>query len=114
MYISQVLLEAHLKATDAAVITCLKYMYTNLKDGINDGSQLFPNLKGIRRGALTSSIRFNNCVTGSQDKLNCTFIFNGVDLSLFTFADDLLNLFCTSMDALQLLSFDKESSNTLV
>ena len=70
-------------------------MYRNLKAGIKDGSQLFPILKGVRQGALTSPVLFNNCVTGAQDKLNCIFIFKGVDLSLVTFADDLLNLSCT-------------------
>jgi hypothetical protein len=38
---------------------------------------------------------FNNCVTRAQDKSNFAFIFKGVDLSLVTFADDLLNLSCT-------------------
>ena len=92
---SQVLLEALLKGTDAALITCLRYMYRNLKTGIKDGSQLFPILKGVRQGAPTSPVLFNNCVTGAQDKLNCTFIFKGVDLSLVAFVDDLLNLSCT-------------------
>jgi len=68
---SQVLLEALLKGTDPAVITCLRYMYRNLKAGIQDGSQLFPILKGIRQGALPSPFLFNNCVTAAQDKLNC-------------------------------------------
>ena len=56
---SQVLLEALLKGTDAAVITCLRYMYRNLKAGIKDGSQLqgaFTILKGVRQGAVTSHI----------------------------------------------------------
>ena len=104
---SQVLLEAHLKGTDAAIITCLRYMYRNLKAGIKDGSQLFPIQKGVRQGALTSPVLFNNCVTGAQDKLNCTFIFKGVDLSLVTFADDLLK------DAIQHLSFSNMSTNEL-
>ena len=91
---SQVLLEVLLKGTDAAVITCLRCLYRNLKAGMKDCSQLFLNLKGVRQGALTSSVLFNNCVTGNQDKLNCTFIFKGVDFSLVTFADDLLNLSC--------------------
>ena len=84
----QVLLEAHFKGTDAAIITCLRYMYRNLKAGIKDGSQLFPILKGVRKGALTSPVLFNSCDTGVQDKLNRISIFKGVDLSLFRFADD--------------------------
>ena len=92
---SQVLLETLLKDTYAVVITCLRYMYRNLKAGIKDGSQLFLTLKGVRQGALTSPVLFNNYVTGAQDKLNCTFIFKGVDLLLVMFADDLLNFSCT-------------------
>ena len=84
-----------MKGTDDAVITCLRYMCRNLKAGIKDGIQLFPILKGVRQGALTSPVLFNNCVTGAQDKLNSTFIFKDIDLSLVTFADDLLNLSCT-------------------
>jgi len=38
---------------------------------------------------------FNNCVTGTQDKLNSAFILKGGDLSLVTFAGDLLNLSCS-------------------
>ena len=67
----QVLLDALLKGADAPVITCLRYMYRNLKAGIKDGSQLFPILKDVRQGALNSPVLFNNCVTGAQDKLNC-------------------------------------------
>ena len=63
-------------------------MYRNLKAGIKDGSQLFPILKGDQ-GAVTSLFLFSNCVTGAQDKLNCTFIFKGVDVLLVIFADDL-------------------------
>ena len=70
-------------------------MYRNLKAGIKDGSQLFPILKGVRQGTLTSPVLLNNCVTGAQDKFNCTFIFERVDLSLVTFVDDLLNLSST-------------------
>ena len=62
---SQVLLEALLKGTDSAVIACLRYMYRNLKAGIKDGSQLFLILKGVRQGAVTSPVLFNNCVTGA-------------------------------------------------
>jgi hypothetical protein len=50
-------------------------MYRNLKGEIKDDSQLFPIQKGVRQGALTSPVLFNNCVTGAQDKLNCIFIF---------------------------------------
>ena len=67
-----------MKGTDAAVIICLRYMYRNLKTVTKDGSQLFPILKGVRQGALTSLVLFNNCVIGAQNKLSCTFIFKGV------------------------------------
>ena len=65
----QVLLEAHFKGTDAAIITCLRYMYRNLKARIKDGSQLFPIQKGVRQGALTSPVLFNNCVTRCSGKM---------------------------------------------
>ena len=72
---SQVLLDVLLKSNDVAVTTCLRYMYSNLKTGIKDGSQLFPILKGERQGALTSSVLFNKCATGAKNKLNISFIF---------------------------------------
>lgn len=92
---SQVFLEAHLTGIDAAIISFLRCMYRNLNAGIKDGSKLFQIQKGVRQGALTSPVLFIHCVTRAQDKSNCTFIFKGVDLSLVTFVDDLLNLFYT-------------------
>ena len=50
-------------------MTLAQKLYRDLNNGIEDGSLLFQIPKGVRQGALTFSVLFNNCVTGAQNKL---------------------------------------------
>ena len=48
---------------------------------------------GIRQGAITSPPLFNNSVINAQKKVDMSFIFRCLDLSLLlNYADDILNL----------------------
>ena len=51
-----------------------------------------PVHKSFRQGAIASSPLFNNSVIDAQKKVEMSFIFRGLDLSLLNYADDILNL----------------------
>ena len=51
-----------------------------------------PVHKGIRQGAIPSPPLFNNSVINAQKKVDTSFIFRGLDLSLLNYADYILNL----------------------
>ena len=59
------------------------------------GSGLFNIFKGVRQGGLISPALFNNSVSAAQCSVECTCIYGVIDVSLFTYADDILNLIRT-------------------
>ena len=67
-------------------------MYSHLKAKIKGGLDLFNILKGVRQGGLTVPALFNNSVSAAQCSVVCTCIYGGIDVSLSTYADDILNL----------------------
>ena len=92
---SQVLFEVYKRGVNFCIVKCLLYMYHHLKAKLKGGSSLFDILKGVRQGGLTSPSLFNNSVLNAQKSFNFSCIHHGFNLSLITFADDVLNLSCT-------------------
>ena len=89
---SQVLFEANKRGVNFCIVKCLLYMYHHLKAKLKGGSFLFDILKGVRQGGLTSPSLFNNSVLNAQNSVKFSCIHRGFNLSLITFADDVLNL----------------------
>lgn len=95
----QILLSARKRGVDKSIIRALRNMYSNLKARVNVpcvnaltlSSSLIPVEKGIRQGALTSPPLFNNSIISSQEPVQSTCIFRGLNVSLIDYADDILN-----------------------
>jgi len=67
-------------------------MYNPLRAKMKCRSELFNVIKGFRQGGLTSPGLINNSVIPAQSSIESTCIYRGLDVSLLTYADDILNL----------------------
>ena len=97
----QIILDMGLAGVDPSMLNPLYDMYQNLKDRLKLPTtlNLTNNLvlaikKGVRQGALTSPNAFNNSIVKLQSKSIMTYVLRGIDLSLISYADDVLNLSC--------------------
>jgi len=77
-------------------------MHSHLKAKTKGVSDLFNIFKGVRQGGLTFPAFFNNSVSAAQCSAEYTCIYGGIDVSLFTYADDVLNLSCTFLEVREL------------
>ena len=59
-----------------------------------------PVKKGIRQGAVNSPDLFNNSVIEGQYKTPTTCILYGIDVSLISYADDILNI-CRTLQGIK-------------
>jgi len=75
-------------------VKCLLCIYHHLKAKLKGGSSLFDIFKGVHQDGLTSPSLFNNSVLCAQNSVNFICIYHVFNLSLMTFADDVLNLSC--------------------
>ena len=95
-----IFLTAYKHGVNPSVIKSIRDMYKKLnakvKVTISPGTvELTPSIpvkKGIRQGAVTSPPLFNNTVIVPQQKVLTTCIFNGIDVSLANYADDILDI----------------------
>ena len=71
-------------------------MYCRLKARIEIGNRItsvvVPVKKGVRQGSLLSSSLYDNSVLNAQACVNVLCISKNINVSLLTYADDLLNL----------------------
>ena len=71
-------------------------MYCRLKARIKIVNRItsvvVPVKKGARQGSLLSPSLYNNSVLNAQACVNISFISKNINVSLLTYADDLLNL----------------------
>ena len=79
-------------------------MYNNLRAQIKISSSpaesdVVPVRKGVRQGSVVSPTLYNNSVLPAQAQVATSCVSKGIDVSLMTYSDDLLNL-NTSADRL--------------
>ena len=97
---SQLLLSALKRGVDQSVILAFRNMYKNLQvqinilsnEGLVLSSQIVQVKKGIRQGAISSPLLYNNSIIEAQKYVKPSFIFRGVDITLLNYADDILNI----------------------
>ena len=97
----QIILDMDLVGVDPSMLNPLYDVYQNLKAELKlpttldlTSNPVLPVKKGVRLCALTSPTAFNNSTVKPQSKSNLTYILRGIDLSLISYADDVLNLSC--------------------
>ena len=93
---AQILLELYKRGVDPSAIRALYDMYNHLAVVIKlpDGTiTLFviPVCRGVRQGAVTSPVAFNNCILNAQSSAVPSCILKGIDVSLIAYADDIFN-----------------------
>ena len=88
-----------LAGVDPSILNPLYDMYKNLKARLKllttlnlTNNPVLPINKGVRQGALTSPTTFNNSIVKLQSKSNLTYMLKRIDLSIISYADDVLNL----------------------
>ena len=52
---------------------------------------VIPVRRGVRQGALTSPVSFNNCILNAQSSAVPSCILKGIDVLLIAYADDIFN-----------------------
>ena len=102
----QLLLSASHHGLDRSILRVYKHTYSKLhvfvkvpvqKDFVVSKT-IFRIWKGIRQGGVSSPPFYNKSVLEAQKKVQTSFIFRGLDLSLLNYADDVLNLSRTISD----------------
>ena len=93
---AQILLELYKRGVDTSAIRALYDMYNHLAVVIKlpDGTItrfVIPVRRGVRQGALTSPVAFNNCILNAQSSAVPSCILKGIDVSLIAYADDIFN-----------------------
>ena len=94
---AQILLEAYKQGLNLCIVRVVYYMYNNLRAQIKIPSSpaesvVVPVRKGVRQGSVVSPTLYNNSVLPAQAQVATSCVSKGIDVSLITYADDLLNL----------------------
>ena len=94
---AQILLEAYEQGLNLYLVRVLYYMCNNLRAQIKIPSNpvesaVVPVRKGVRQCSVVSPSLYNNSVLPAQDRVAMSCVSKGIDVSLMTYADDLLDL----------------------
>ena len=85
------------KCLNLCIVRVFYYMYNNRRAQIETTSNpvvslVVPVCKGVRQGSVVSAKLYNNSDLPAQARVATSCISKGIDVSLMTYADDLLNL----------------------
>ena len=93
---AHILTELYKRGVSTCIIRALYDMYNHLTVIVNLPHGIItkitiPVRRGVRQGALTSPIVFNNCILDAQSQAVSSCILEGIDVSLIAYADDVFN-----------------------
>ena len=74
------------------MLSNVSIIYSHRRAKIKGSLDLFNILKGIRQCGLISPALSNSSVSAAQCSVECICIYDGIEASLFIYADYILNL----------------------